>query len=97
MKEDLVNASASMAGELGPLASQKVGALIDEGEIILKADYTNSEEALVSEKLSALREQLTQLEQIAQEQIKEAKASLLKIQEEVNLKKFKFSICYLIK
>lgn len=83
MREDLINASASMADELGPLARQKVGALIEEGEKIVKADFEIKEKALVAQKLTELRHNLEKLEQLVQKQIVEAKNALLKIREQV--------------
>lgn len=100
MREDLVNASASMAGELRPLARQKVGVLIDEGENILKSEFEESEKALVAQKIIELQNNLEKLEQLAQERISEAKNMLVKIQKQVFFKlsnyKYIFSFNHLM-
>ncbi|KAI1712385.1 immunoglobulin i-set domain-containing protein [Ditylenchus destructor] len=77
MGAELVNANAPMAGELGPLAHQKAGALIDEGENILQ---TLGQNDAVANKVAELKEKLTQVEQMARDRIAWAKTGNQKLQ-----------------
>jgi hypothetical protein len=90
MREDLLTSSgASMASELGPLANQKAGPLITEGEKLL--NIMNGEgvevaplKAEVGGKLAALRSMLGQLVEMAHERIATAKSGNDRLRENIN-------------
>ncbi|KAI1715015.1 immunoglobulin i-set domain-containing protein [Ditylenchus destructor] len=81
MGAELVNANAPMAGELGPLAHQKAGALIDEGEHLLQ---TLGQNDAVSNKVAELKEKLMQVEQMARDRIAWAKTANQKLQAQLS-------------
>uniref|UniRef100_A0A914BWB4 Ig-like domain-containing protein n=1 Tax=Acrobeloides nanus TaxID=290746 RepID=A0A914BWB4_9BILA len=68
MSADLINANASMAGELGPLARQKAMVVIEEGEKILRYGHNQP----VIDKLNQLHSKLSEVEQLAQQRIQAA-------------------------
>lgn len=72
MESDLINANASMAGELAPLARQKAMAVIEEGENLLRYGHNQP----VIDKLSQLHSKLQEVEQLAQERIQTATRQL---------------------
>uniref|UniRef100_A0AC34RT30 Uncharacterized protein n=1 Tax=Panagrolaimus sp. JU765 TaxID=591449 RepID=A0AC34RT30_9BILA len=65
METDLSDASAAIAGELGPLARQKAMAVIEEGQNILK----NGHNEQVVSALSQLQRRLQEIENLAQHRI----------------------------
>ncbi|WKY09281.1 hypothetical protein Q1695_001999 [Nippostrongylus brasiliensis] len=68
MEEDMRNANAAMAGELYPLAQQKVGTVIHEGrDIAAKEVLTYEEQALVRQRCDELEQKLRLLEELARE------------------------------
>uniref|UniRef100_A0AC34F5X0 Ig-like domain-containing protein n=1 Tax=Panagrolaimus sp. ES5 TaxID=591445 RepID=A0AC34F5X0_9BILA len=75
MEVDLSNASAAIAGELGPLARQKCRKVIEEGQQIIRIE--NNEQ--VSTKLSQLQSRLQQIEELAKYRI-QVGSQLLKSQ-----------------
>lgn len=72
MAADLINANASMAGELGPLARQKAMAVIEEGEKLLRHGHSQP----VIDRLNQLHSKLQEVEQLAQERIQTATRQL---------------------
>ena len=65
METDLQNASAAIAGELGPLARQKAVTVIEEGQNILRNGHNDQ----VGAKVNQLQTRLQQIEQLAQHRI----------------------------
>jgi hypothetical protein len=65
MEVDLSNASAAIAGELGPLARQKARKVIEEGQQIIRIDRNEE----VSTKLAQLQTRLQQIEELAKYRI----------------------------
>lgn len=88
MANELINANASMASELGPLAQQKAGDIIDEGSEILRAgDFSKANEddyEKINAKLAQLRHQLHIVEELVRDRIKIAKLQNSKLQNQVN-------------
>ena len=75
MEVDLSNASAAIAGELGPLARQKARKVIDEGSQIMRIEQNEE----VASKLSQLQTRLQQIEELAKHRI-QVGSQLLKSQ-----------------
>ncbi|KJH43009.1 hypothetical protein DICVIV_10998 [Dictyocaulus viviparus] len=84
MAEDMKNANAAMAGELYPLAEQKVSAVISEGKDILEKEVLSYEEkALAKQRLDELETKLRLLEELAlqrQKGIQEISEQIAKLQ-----------------
>uniref|UniRef100_A0A915ES14 DUF7799 domain-containing protein n=1 Tax=Ditylenchus dipsaci TaxID=166011 RepID=A0A915ES14_9BILA len=80
MAGELIDANAAIAGELGPLAHQKAGALIDEGEHLLSLESNEH----VSQKVEVLKVRLTEVERLARERIALAKNSNQKLQAQLS-------------
>lgn len=75
MEVDLSNASAAIAGELGPLARQKCRKVIEEGQQIIRIEHNEQ----VATKLSQLQSRLQQIEELAKYRI-QVGSQLLKSQ-----------------
>ncbi|KAI6200221.1 Muscle M-line assembly protein unc-89 [Aphelenchoides besseyi] len=75
---DLQNATAAVAGELRPLARQKVSNVTDEGVQILRQIGPNQQ---IEEKLSVLRSKLAEIEKLAKQRAEGNSHLLNQVQE----------------
>ena len=75
----MADASAPIASELGPLAQQKAIVLCDEGECLLeRLGEQNHNSPAISEKVVQLKLVITEVVQLAKNQIKRGKAKAVK-------------------
>lgn len=87
MANELINANASMASELGPLAQQKTDDIIEEGTKILYVDdflKTNKNDyEKINAKLSKLKQEFQNIKNMVKDRIEIAKLQNAKLQKQV--------------
>lgn len=83
----MIDANASMASELGPLAQQKTDDIIEKGnKILCFEDFINTNKndyEKVNEKLEKIKQQFLIVQEIAQNRIENAKLQNAELQKQV--------------